>query len=175
MLGVRAIREAPQTFILLHGRGSTAQKFAEPLLSHIVAPHEESDHSTDRLPFRSCFPNAKMIFPTAALRRATIYRRSLTHQWFDNWSLDQSEYQEELQLNGLMESTTFVHNMLQKEIDIIGSRNVLIIGLSQGCATALVSLLTWEGAPFAAVIGMCGLAAIQETNAGDYPRSGRHC
>lgn len=38
----------------------------------------------------------------------------------------------------------------------MGKENVVLWGLSQGCATSLSSLLTWDGEPFAAVVGMCG-------------------
>jgi predicted esterase len=46
--------------------------------------------------------------------------------------------------------------LLNKEIEIIGAKNVVLMGLSQGCASSLVSTLLWEGEPFRAVVGMCG-------------------
>jgi predicted esterase len=142
-----------QTFIILHGRGSTAEKFAEPFQSYPVSPLDESSESKS---FREHFPDTKFVFPTASLRRATIWRRSLTHQWFDNWSLDRPEYREDLQSEGLRESSSFVHGLLRQEIDIIGAQNVFLIGLSQGCATSLTALLTWTGPAFAGILGMCG-------------------
>lgn len=38
----------------------------------------------------------------------------------------------------------------------MGKGNVVLWGLSQGCATALTSLLSWDGEEFAGVVGMCG-------------------
>jgi predicted esterase len=38
----------------------------------------------------------------------------------------------------------------------VGARNVVLWGLSQGCAAALVAMLTWEAEPIGAVVGMCG-------------------
>ncbi|KLU92226.1 hypothetical protein MAPG_11172 [Magnaporthiopsis poae ATCC 64411] len=35
------------------------------------------------------------------------------------------------------------------------ARNVVLVGLSQGCAASLVSLLLWEGAPLGAMAGIC--------------------
>ena len=155
-LVVKPIGEHKQTFIVLHGRGSIAQKFAEPFLSHPISPLPNVEPPSVSLTIRSCFPHAKFVFPTASLRRAAIYRRSLTHQWFDNWSLDRPEYRQELQIEGLGETSAFIHSLLQKEIDDVGAGNVILVGLSQGCAASLISLLTWQGEPIAAAVGMCG-------------------
>ena len=38
----------------------------------------------------------------------------------------------------------------------MGAKSVVLGGLSQGYAASLISLLTWEGEPFAASFGMCG-------------------
>lgn len=59
-------------------------------------------------------------------------------------------------MDGLRQSVEFVHGLLREEIEAVGRENVVLWGLSQGCATSLVSLLIWEGAPFAATVGMCG-------------------
>ncbi|KAL8832512.1 MAG: hypothetical protein Q9170_004845 [Blastenia crenularia] len=40
-------------------------------------------------------------------------------------------------------------------IDQVGAKNVVLGGLSQGCAAALIALLTWGGEPIAAGCGMC--------------------
>lgn len=67
-----------ETRIILHGRGSNAQKFGPELLDTPIP-------GLGTLPQK--FPHAKFVFTTASLRRATIYKRSLITQWFDNWSL----------------------------------------------------------------------------------------
>jgi predicted esterase len=86
------------TLIILHGRGSTAQKFAEPLLAHAVSsppatPLPASTGEVHHRSFRDHFPNTKFVFPTAPLRRAVVFKRSLIHQWFDNWSLNATRTQ----------------------------------------------------------------------------------
>lgn len=63
---------------------------------------------------------------------------------------------QELQRGGLKKSATYIHSILKEEIRLVGSENVVLWGLSQGCATSLASLLTWDGDAFAAVVGMCG-------------------
>ncbi|KAH8903785.1 alpha/beta-hydrolase, partial [Coniochaeta sp. PMI_546] len=127
-----------QTFILLHGRGSSGAKFGPPL---------------------SAFPHARFVFPTAARRRATVYRRAYTHQWFDNWKLDPpATDREELQTSGLRETTADLHGLLRAEIAAVSGEaaNVVFGGLSQGCAASLTALLLWDGEPLGAVVGMCG-------------------
>ena len=140
------------TLIILHGRGSTAQKFAEPLLTHPVS----SSTIDSPKAFRDYFPNTKFVIPTAPLRRAVVFKRSLTHQWFDNWSLTQPELKQHLQIPGLLETSTYLHNLLQEEIDVVGAKNVVLVGLSQGCAASVITTLLWEGEAFGAIVGMCG-------------------
>jgi predicted esterase len=139
--------EHRQTFIILHGRGSTAAKFAPPLLKMV-------SRSGERL--EAAFPHAKLIFLTASRNRATIYKRSLTHQWFDHWHMEEPNKRQDLMRAGLHKSCEYVHSILQQEIHEIRKQNVVLWGLSQGCATSLTSLLTWDGEPFAATVGMCG-------------------
>jgi predicted esterase len=106
--------------------------------------------------FRDHFPNAKFVFPTAPLRRAVKFNRSLTRQWFDNWSLVEPELKQHLQVRGLRETATFLRELLREEIAVVGPENVALMGLSQGCAASLVTSLLWEGETFGALVGMCG-------------------
>lgn len=173
-----------QTFIFLHGRGSWAEKFGPELLRTPIqisqpglpdsrtleTPADEPlDTSQTRKPvmtLHTAFPHARFVFPTAARRRATIYKRSLTHQWFDNWKLNPpATEREELQIEGLRETTLFLHQLLRSEIAIVpgGAKNVVLGGLSQGCAASLVALLLWEGESLGAVVGMCGWLPFAES------------
>lgn len=140
-----------QTFVLLHGRGSTGDKFGPVLLETPLASHAQT--------LRTAFPHARFVFPTAARRRATVYRRAYTHQWFNNWKLDPpATDREDLQTDGLRETTAFLHRLLRAEISLVpgGAKNVVFGGLSQGCAASLVATLLWEGDKLAAWVGMCG-------------------
>lgn len=148
------------TMIVLHGRGSTAERFAEPFLTSAVSKAASSGmaeaDAEDNVVFQDYFPNTKFVFPTAPLRRALAFNRSLTHQWFDKWSSQYPELRQHLQIPGLRETSTYLHGIMQQEIDIIGARNLALVGISQGCASSLIATLLWEGEPFAAVAGMCG-------------------
>ncbi|ERF74000.1 hypothetical protein EPUS_03814 [Endocarpon pusillum Z07020] len=136
-----------QSFIILHGRGSDALTFGAVLLETPIPGYGN---------LASAFPNAKFIFPTASKRRARIYKRSLINQWFDNWSLATPEQYEELQNDGLRETSKYIHGLVKAEVEKVGASNVVLGGLSQGCAASLVSLLLWEGETLAAGVGMCG-------------------
>lgn len=140
--------EHRQSFIILHGRGSFSAKFAPPLLAAKATGSDET--------VQKAYPHAKLIFPTASRNRATIYKRSYTHQWFDNWHLDKHTERQDLMSMGLRSSVQYIHGLLEQEIALVGAKNVVLWGLSQGCATSLASLLTWDGEPFAAAVGMCG-------------------
>ena len=144
-----------QTFILLHGRGSSGEKFGPPLLDTPI----RLDTTAEVLTLASAFPHARFVFPTAARRRATLYGRALTHQWFDNWKLDPpATDREELQTPGLRETTAYLHDLVRAEVAALGgsAADVVLGGLSQGCAAALVAVLLWEGEPLGGFVGMCG-------------------
>lgn len=156
-----------QTFILLHGRGSTGDKFGPVLLETPIAPPNASSSKqhtppakTETSTLRTLFPHARFIFPTAARHRATIYRRAYTHQWFNNWKLDPpATERQDLQIDGLRETTLYLHDLLRKEIALApggDAKNVIFGGLSQGCAVSLVAGLLWEGERLGAWVGMCG-------------------
>ncbi|ROV98415.1 hypothetical protein VMCG_07161 [Cytospora schulzeri] len=152
-----------QTFVLLHGLGSRGEKFGPVLLETPFAASLSSSSSPNNPPstatLRESFPHARFVFPTAALRRATLYKRSLTHQWFNSWKLDPpATDREDLQAPGLKETTIYLHNLLREEIALVpgGSSNIVFGGLSQGCAASLTAMLLWEGERLGAVVGMCG-------------------
>jgi predicted esterase len=163
---VPPLHDHKMTMIILHGRGSTAEKFAEPLLTHVVSPVDTAPAASTESPadnsatpitsFQAHFPNTKFVFPTAPLRRAAVFNRSLTHQWFDNWSLVEPELKQHLQAQGLRETSVYLHILLRDEIKIVGAGNVVLMGLSQGCAASIVAMLLWKGERIGALVGMCG-------------------
>jgi len=85
-----------------------------------------------------------------------VFKRSLTHQWFDIWSLTEPELKQHLQIPGLRETSVYLHGILREEIEVVGADNVVLMGLSQGCAASIIATMLWKGAPFGALVGMCG-------------------
>jgi hypothetical protein len=57
------LKEHRQTFIILHGRGSSTEEIAPALLSSTASKNEA---------LQSAFPHAKIIFPTAT-RKPTLH------------------------------------------------------------------------------------------------------
>lgn len=84
--------EHRHTFVILHGRGSTAEKFGPSLLECLTTSGEK---------LQEAFPHAKLIFLTAPKTRATIYKRSYTHQWFDMWHMEERFKRQDLVRDGL--------------------------------------------------------------------------
>ena len=126
------------TFVLLHGRGSKAHEFG----IDFIASRTSSGKMLPQL-----FPGMKFIFPTAKKRRAAAYNRAVINQWFDHYPVedleDLSEHQD-IQIEGLRESGAFVRQIILEEAKAVTLENVLVGGLSQGCAMALHVLLSFE-------------------------------
>ncbi|MCJ1419024.1 hypothetical protein MMC32_005375 [Xylographa parallela] len=148
--------EHTHTFIFLHGRGDTAQNFAPRFLL--------SEHSSGR-PLQDLLPGVKFIFPTAKRRRMAANNRCTISQWFDIVSLTDSAKREEVQVEGLRESSAMIYQIIMRETASIPCGNIVLGGLSQGCATALYALLTFYDATLGdsavrpaigAVVGMSG-------------------
>jgi hypothetical protein len=65
-------------------------------------------------------------------------------------------------------------NYSSKEIQLVSDQNVVLCGSRQGCEVALSTLLTWEGEPFAVLVGMSGWLPldnwVSDVANGGYPR-----
>ncbi|KAG5990381.1 hypothetical protein E4U54_004122 [Claviceps lovelessii] len=140
------------TIIFLHGRGSNAAKFHGPLLQTLLDDHQKT--------LRDAFPTARFVFPTAPMSRATKYARMLIHQWFDG----SGEWERAAARGGMRPTMEYMGRLVRREIQILGgnARGVVLAGLSQGCATALMSVLlrVWGAEPLGAVVGLCGYMPI---------------
>lgn len=132
------------TIIFLHGRGQTAEYFHKSLLFTAIEGHKT---------FHDALPHAKFVFPTAPLMRATKYRRSLLHQWYDG----SGDWEPEA-LGNMRESVEHVHGLVREEVRLLGgdASRVVLGGFSQGCAMATISFLLWEGDALGAIVGMSG-------------------
>ncbi|PHH65984.1 hypothetical protein CDD81_932 [Ophiocordyceps australis] len=132
------------TVICLHGRGSCANKFYEPFLSCPL-----SDGRT----FGQALHDAKLIFPTAPRTRVSKYRRCSIRQWYDGTG----DWEPEAR-GGMRASVEHIHALLLQEMALLDNngRAVVLVGFSQGCAMALISLLLWHGQPLGGFVGLCG-------------------
>lgn len=167
------------TVILLHGRGGSADAFGPALLSTTlpcshnqrICPPARNGVSSELLPghnrpttLAQALPHARFVFPNAPKQRATVYKRSVIRQWFDDWHLGftadevDSRYDLGLQTTGLGSTVTYLHGLIAEEAELVGgARNIVLGGYSQGCAVSLVASLLWEGEEgLGGVVGMCG-------------------
>ncbi|KAI9725280.1 MAG: hypothetical protein M1828_003294 [Chrysothrix sp. TS-e1954] len=135
------------SLVLLHGRGSNGTRFGEALLATSL-PNGKT--------LQKALPNTKIVLPTASKRRSTVLKRTPINQWFDNYSLEEPNIKQHLQVEGLRETIRFVHGQLEEEIKVVGAHNVALGGLSQGSAAALFALLMWPHRRLAGFVGMSG-------------------
>ncbi|KAF5122556.1 Acyl-protein thioesterase 1 [Metarhizium anisopliae] len=141
------------TLILLHGLGSNGEKFGTELLDTALT---SSGHKlTDLL------PGARFVFPTSKRRRSTAFGRSMLTQWFDIARLTDPLYRKERQLDGLAESAREILDIMATELQKVQPQNLIIGGLSQGCAMSLAVLLSLEH-PIGGYIGMSGFLTYQD-------------
>lgn len=128
------------TMILLHGRGSNAERFAfDQSVSSKPGILECKGSSGKTL--SQLFPSMKFVFPTAPLRRSAARNRTTMNIWFDNSSFTDLFEREETQVEGLAENFQYIAQTIQSEARTVPLRKVFLCGISQGCAMALYVLL----------------------------------
>ena len=113
------------TIIFLHGRGYNAKESHGPLLSTPVTSHTT---------FQQALPHTRFVFPTAPLMRASKYRRSVIHQWYDGTGDWEPEARGDMR-----PSVEHIHDLIRAEMALLGgdARRIVLAGFSQGCAMAL--------------------------------------
>ena len=76
-------------------------------------------------------------------------------QWFDIASLDDPSLRANTQLQGLEESCGEIIDLIRQECNEVSHKNILLGGISQGCATGLIALLALD-VPLGGFLGMSG-------------------
>ena len=133
------------TVIFLHGRDSTATEFASEIF--------ESQGSDDKT-LLEALPSFKWVFPSSRVCESVRFGTSMS-QWFDMWSVEKPQEQFEMQKQGLRESVTEVLDLINNEINVISPEQIILAGISQGCATAIHVLFN-SGHRFGGFIGLSG-------------------
>ena len=128
---VAPCKDHTQTIILLHGRDSIASEFAEEFF--------ESQASDDRT-LREIFPTTRWVFPTSKIRNSVRFEAPMS-QWFDMWSVENHLEKNEIQIDGLRESVKDILDLIRTEAVLISPDRIILGGISQGCATAIHTLL----------------------------------
>lgn len=133
------------TIIFLHGRGSNATEFCSEIF--------ESQNSSG-LHFTSLFPSVKWVFPCAKQTWSELDQEEM-HQWFDITSVQNAQEDPEVQRPGLEDSRVQLRAAIAAETSNVRSDKIIIAGISQGCATALYTLLSSD-IHVGGFFGLCG-------------------
>jgi lysophospholipase-2 len=139
------------TVIFLHGRGSDAQTFASELF--------ESQDSSSAF-FTDLVPSLKWVFPLAPKSYSTSEKEEL-HQWFDMSSVQRPQENPDVQREGLWNNVAHILQIVGDEAEMVGTENVILAGISQGCATAIFTLLA-SGLHVGGFVGLCGWLPLAE-------------
>lgn len=125
------------TAILLHGRGSTGQEFAEELFS--------DSKLSDGQSLSLKFPGWRWVFPSSRDLWSTAFQEEMP-AWFEAHSLTDLTARQDLQMPGIRESIRYLEGVLAQEIERLGGRTerVVLGGISQGGAIGLWTLLCSE-------------------------------
>lgn len=119
------------TIILLHGRGSNGPEFAKEFFEA---------RTSSSLNLAEHFPSWRWVFPSAKARLSTIFGE-LT-EWFDTYSLSDTDAESHLQVEGLREAVLFILDLIGEEAKRVGAAEKVVLGgVSQGEATALQAFL----------------------------------
>lgn len=139
-------KSAPHTHtvVLLHGRDSSGPEFASEFFE---------SQASDLRTLAEIFPTVKWVFPTAIPRHSARFGVQMS-QWFDMWSTENPAEKEELQLAGMRESLPPILNILKTEAELLSLERVILGGISQGAALAILALMC-SGMRIAGFIGFC--------------------
>ncbi|KAL2075477.1 hypothetical protein VTL71DRAFT_420 [Oculimacula yallundae] len=152
------------TFIFLHGRSDYGSDLSTSFFHSTSSLHPSSTLET-------LFPTIRFVFPTAPLLRSARLAQEFSEssfakaldgeevisQWFDVWDLEEPDGRsaEVGMRSALRESVEHVRGIVREEARKVGWENVVLGGISQGCATALMAILG-EGLEVGAFVGWCG-------------------
>lgn len=150
---INPTQQHTHTFILLHGKGSTASEFRKDFFES-----QASDNST--LPER--FPSIKWVLPTAQM---IIFDGEMS-QWFEMCSTDDPFERQADQQSDLAAAVKSIHQIIDEESSIVGAQNIILGGISQGCAVAIHALLN-QNRQLGGFVGLCSWLPSREGTTDD--------
>eukprot|EP00929_Paragymnodinium_shiwhaense_P041569 TRINITY_DN2157_c0_g2_i1.p1 TRINITY_DN2157_c0_g2~~TRINITY_DN2157_c0_g2_i1.p1 ORF type:complete len:818 (+),score=291.57 TRINITY_DN2157_c0_g2_i1:78-2531(+) len=115
---------------------------------------KDDDDGEDDIEYEP-IPGLKVVFPTAPVRKITAHDGEENTAWHDYITDFDGDMEDELSVEDLEEQTKRLHAILEREAAIVGGKNLLFGGASQGCGMALHAALTYSG-ELGAVVGTMG-------------------
>ncbi|KAI9685759.1 MAG: hypothetical protein M1822_004319 [Bathelium mastoideum] len=76
-------------------------------------------------------------------------------QWFDMWSTEEPHAEKETQLDGLREGIQSIRQIMEAESKLVPASHIFLCGISQGCATAISTLICGR-LSLGGFVGLCG-------------------
>ncbi|KAE8451647.1 hypothetical protein EG329_003104 [Mollisiaceae sp. DMI_Dod_QoI] len=154
------------TVIFLHGR----EDFGSDLAKYFF-----DSKASDGRTLAQIFPFVRWVFPTAKLRYSAqrdfefsnssfadaLKGEEIISQWFDIWDIKTPNAKEELMIPGLQESIRDIVGIVREEAQTVPLERIILGGISQGCATAILTLLS-SGMELGGFIGWCGWLPFQK-------------
>ncbi|KAF7560124.1 hypothetical protein G7046_g4035 [Stylonectria norvegica] len=121
------------TAVVLHGRGSGAEEFAEEFLSSTV---------TGGKSLKDVLPGWRWVFPSSKETWSPVFEEYMP-SWFEAYSLSDITAKQKLQMDGIRESVDCIQGILNEEIIKLGGKHKHLVlgGISQGAAVGLWTLL----------------------------------
>lgn len=125
--------EHTHTAVMLHGRGSGAEEFAEELMVSLLS---------DGRSLREALPGWRWVFPSSRELWSATFEEHMP-AWFEAHSLTDPKARQDLQTAGIEESVNYVRSVLEEERSKVGGRaeRLVLGGISQGGAIGIWTLL----------------------------------
>ncbi|KAF6808931.1 phospholipase carboxylesterase [Colletotrichum sojae] len=139
------------TVVFLHGRDSECDEFAEEFFES-----EASRPADGPRTLRDLFPTFKWVFPGASPLASERFGMPLS-QWFDMWSVENPDERPEMQRAGLVDSTRFLLDVIDREAAFFPRERIYLAGISQGFAMAVATFFA-GGRGLAGLVGLCSWA-----------------
>ena len=121
------------TIVMLHGRDTDAEDFAEELMSSTLS---------DGRSLQDALPGWRWVFPSSQELWSTTFQEFMP-AWFEAHSLTDIKARQDLQMEGIRASVEYIQGVLDEEIVRLDGQNDKVIfgGISQGGAVGLWTLL----------------------------------
>ncbi|KAH7163563.1 phospholipase/Carboxylesterase [Dactylonectria estremocensis] len=133
VLDPRPDYEHTHTAVMLHGRGSGAEEFAEELMASL---------QSDGRSLREALPGWRWVFPSSPEVWSVMFQEHMP-AWFEAFSLADPAARQDLQIPGIEESVGYLRRVLDEERLMVGGRaeRLVLGGISQGGAVGIWTLL----------------------------------